>query len=133
MLRYQFSYINTVCSICDKYINKGDACYTSEDGEHFHPECIDTERIMTFKDKEKEIKEYIEDHGGGYVYEGNINAFYVSFLHLDDYIMFSSKNPWNDSKKIRVTCYQQKLTKEDFEFIINFIEYLENLGFKEGE
>ena len=88
---------------------------------------------MTFKDKEKGIIEYIEKHGGKYVYEGQINAFYISFPHLDDYIMFSSKNPWNDSKKIKVTCYQQKLVKEDFEFIINFIEYLESLGFKEGE
>ncbi len=86
---------------------------------------------MTFKDKEKEIKEYLEKCGAKYVCEDQINAFYASFEHLDDYIMFSSKNPWNDSKEIRVTCYQQKLTKKDFNFIISFIEYLESLGFGE--
>ena len=75
----------------------------------------------------------VEKCGAKYVCEDQINAFYASFEHLDDYIMFSYKNPWNDSKKIKVTCYQQKLVKEDFEFIINFIEYLESLGVKEGE
>ena len=88
---------------------------------------------MTFKDKEKEIKDYVEKCGAKYICNNRINAFDVSFKHLDDYIMFSSKNPWNDSEEIRVTCYQQKLTKKDFKFIIKFIEYLESLGFKEGE
>ena len=86
---------------------------------------------MNFRDKEKEIKEYLEKCGAKYVCEDQINAFYASFQHLDDYIMFSSKNPWNDSKEIRVTCYQQKLTKKDFKFIIKFIDFLESLGFGE--
>lgn len=51
----------------------------------------------------------------------------------DNYHLIESKNYSRDTEYIIQKNYQQKLVKEDFEFIINFIEFLEGLGFKEGE
>ena len=90
---------------------------------------------MTFKNKEKEIKQFLSQYEGvKYIEEtSGLNVFHISVKHLDDWIKFTYKNLWDTTEKVKVTCFQQKLTEEDFEFIIEIIRFLKKLGFKEEE
>lgn len=87
---------------------------------------------MTFKDKENEITVYLQKCKIAVVAEfDKFDLLYLIFQHMEDYIKFTYKMPFEEKGKLRTTCYFQNLTKEDHTFIINFIEFLENIGFKE--
>ena len=89
---------------------------------------------MTFKDKEKEIEYFVEDYGDYKEFTDlylsriselsvicDINGNEALFYEDCDHIRFRPKNG------------KETYSKSEIKFIYNFIEFLESLGFKEGE
>ena len=87
---------------------------------------------MTFKDEKIKITEYLQKCEIAVVPEfDKFDLLHLVFRHMEDPIKFTYKMSFEEKGKLRTTCYFQKLTKEDHIFIINFIEFLEDIGFKE--
>ena len=82
---------------------------------------------MTFKDKKKEIEKYIKKYK---MYELiRITKDFIDFRNGTKDITIHLNN-----NKISIVVYDMYgFETKEIKFIYNFIEYLESLGFKEGE
>ena len=64
---------------------------------------------MTFKDKEKEIKEYVKKHSFAiYFFE---NFMFLTMPHTSDAIKFNYQRQYNEKYKLIVTAFSNGLSK----------------------
>lgn len=90
---------------------------------------------MTFKDKEKEISDFIERVDPGWYIDFSEDEDTIEFgFYTDCYGIFNAE--MTKDLTVRIYCPITKFifwTKEERDFIQQFTKFLEELGFKEGE
>ena len=99
---------------------------------------INEGEAMTFKDKEKEIKEFVNSYHDKGITEDlwfeeikNVKGEQYIFISIRNYtiIFIFEMHEHIRAKSTNKTTHDI----HEIKFIYNFIEYLESLGFKEGE